>query len=86
MADKYIVKKLSSEVFRSYDKDNDGQMNRQDVRAMFEDALRTLGTPVVDDALLDRVVDAVDLNDTGVFRESEVQPVLNKIIEKKLNH
>lgn len=75
--DKLSIRRLANEVFRSYDTDNDGQMDRIDVRKMLEDALRTLGTPVVDDVLLDRIVDAVDLEDNGVFREVDVCPVLS---------
>lgn len=79
------VQKIAREVIRDYDHNQDGILDRMETRNMLEDALRSLGTPVINDPLLDRLVEALDIEQDGIYTESNILPVLIKILQKLLN-
>lgn len=78
------AQRLAKQLIWEYDHNRDGVLDRSETRMMLEDALRALGTPVINDPLLDRLVAALDIEEDGLFTEASVLPVLTKILERLL--
>ena len=79
-----LLKEIIKKAFDAYDADGSGFLERMEIRRLLDDACKELGTPVISDVHLDKIIDAVDVNKDGKFSIDELSTVIKPILEKQL--
>ena len=67
-----MLKEIIKKAFEAYDADGSGFLERPEIRRLLDDACKELGTPVISDTHLDKIIDAVDVNKDGMFDVDEL--------------
>ena len=78
------IKEIIKKAFDAYDEDGSGFLERPEIRRLLDDACKELGTPIISDEHLDKIIDVVDNNSDGKFSVDELSSIIKPILQRQL--
>lgn len=78
------IKEIIKKAFDAYDEDGSGFLERAEIRRLLDDACKELGTPIIGDEHLDKIIKVVDNNSDGKFSVDELSSIIKPILQKQL--
>ena len=79
------IKDIIKKAFDAYDEDGSGFLERPEIRRLLDDACKELGTPIITEDHLTKIIDVVDNNEDGKFSVDELSSIIKPILKKQLN-
>ena len=78
------IKEIIKRAFVAYDANNTGYLEKDEIRKLLDDACKELGTPIISDSHMEKIIDVIDVNKDGKFSIDELSSSIFPILEKQL--
>ncbi len=78
------IKEIIKKAFDAYDEDGSGFLEKPEIRRLLDDACKELGTPIITEEHLKKIIEVVDNNDDGKFSVDELSSIIKPILKKQL--
>jgi len=78
------MKEIIRRAFEAYDANGSGYLEKEEIRRMLDDACKELGTPMISDAHVEKIIDVIDVNKDGKLSIDEVSASIQPILEKQM--
>ena len=78
------IEKIVQKFFEIYDTDQSGELERDEIKILLNDAVKEMGAPPITEKELDETIKTVDENGDGVLQLHEVYKILGPMIQQIL--
>lgn len=80
----FEIKEIIKKAFDAYDEDGSGFLEKPEIRRLLDDACKELGTPIITEEHLNKIIDVVDNNADGKFSVDELSSIIKPILKKQI--